>query len=123
LSLIHIIILFTFLLRLETIIRLNYEDLKELDSLIVKGYDKWVQDAPDNWKVDRFLESRRPIVVTSRFGQNACIAAPGNESHEADAFQLERDHSKLAFLTIALATSIKYALLPSHPFQFTTDRR
>jgi hypothetical protein len=101
--------------RSERFIKLNFEDLKHLDSLIVKCYDKWVEEAPDGWKVDGFLRDRSPIMVTSQFGQNSSITARGNESHEANAWQLERDYSKMAFLTIALATQIKYALLP-RPF-------
>lgn len=76
------------------------------------GYHEWVDNAPDHWKADGFLEDKSPIVVTSRFGQNARIATPGDEDYEADGWQLERDYSKLAFLTFAIATSIKYVRLP-----------
>lgn len=99
--------------RSEKTIRLNFEDLKSLDALIIDGYDDWVDAAPDHWKLDGFLQNRSPIVVTSRFGQNSRIATPGNEDYEAHAWQLERDYSKLAFFTFALATSIKCVLLPS----------
>lgn len=87
------------------------EDVQDLDDLIVKGYDAWVNDAPDAWKVDGFLVERSPIVVTSRFGQNAHIAIPGNEAQEVEAWERERNYSKLAFVTFAIATSIKYASL------------
>lgn len=93
--------------RSEQIIKLNFRELKRLDTLIVEGYHDWVDSAPDQWKVDGFLQNKSPIVVTSRFGQNASIATPGNESEEASSWQLERDYSKLAFLTFALATSIQ----------------
>jgi hypothetical protein len=78
-----------------------------LDELIVDGYKRWVDEAPDDWKVDGFLQGRSPIVVTSRFGQNARIATLGNEAEEAEAWEGERDFSKLAFFTFAIATSIK----------------
>jgi hypothetical protein len=93
--------------RHEQVIKLNFHNLKQLDSLLVGGYREWVENAPDHWKVDGFLKNKSPIVVTSRFGQNAWIATPGNEAHEAIAWQLERDYSKLAFVTFALATSIQ----------------
>jgi hypothetical protein len=89
------------------VVRLNFETLSHLDSLLVGHYDEWVADAPAAWKLDGFLKNNSPIIVTSRFGQNARVAVPGNEEEEANAWQLERDHSKLAFITIALATSIK----------------
>ena len=78
---------------------------------MVAGYRKWVEDAPKDWKVDGFLENKRPILVTSRFGQNARIGVPDNEAEEAGAWQLKRDYSKLAFVTLVLATSIKYVVL------------
>jgi len=86
---------------------LNFEDVKTLDCLIVDGYSAWVNKAPSHWKADSFLQNHSPIVVTSRFGQNTGIAARGNEEHEAANWDSERDYSKIAFLTFALATSIE----------------
>jgi hypothetical protein len=68
----------------DTIIRLNFEEVKDLDSLIAQGYQDWVQNAPANWNADGFLQQCSPIVVTSHFGQNARIATSGNEHAEAD---------------------------------------
>jgi hypothetical protein len=101
----------------DAMFKLNFENVQHLDGLIVEKYDGWVDDAPDAWKADGFLLRRKPILVTSRFGQNARIATPGNEAHEAEAWQKERDYSKLAFVTFAIATSIKYAspIPPSLP--------
>jgi hypothetical protein len=91
----------------ETDINLNFEDVTALDALLVEGYQDWVRDAPQSWKVDDFLTHRSPILVTSRFGQNARIAVPGAEEEEANAWQAERDFSKLAFFTFAIATSLQ----------------
>jgi hypothetical protein len=73
----------------------------------VRGFDDWVDGAPDLWKVDGFLTENSPIVVTSCFGQNAAIALRGNRLEEAAAWDRDRDYSKIAFLTVAIATSIK----------------
>jgi hypothetical protein len=86
---------------------MNFENVKELDERIVDGYSQWVSNAPRHWKYDGFLQQNTPIVVTSRYGQNAAIAVPGNEEHEASNWESERDYSKIAYLTIALATSIE----------------
>jgi|SRR5882757_2914965 len=99
-------------------VNLNFESLKALDNLIVQGYQDWVNTAPPDWKTDGFLLERSPIIVTSRYGQNAAIALPGNERQEAAAWQLDRDYSKIAFLTVAIATSIKYVHLRIHSFLF-----
>jgi len=74
---------------------------------MVHGYKTWIDNAPKEWKVDSFLEGKSPIMVTSRFNQDAKIAVPGNEAKEATAWGLECDFSKLAFFTFALATTIK----------------
>lgn len=81
--------------------------MKTLDRLIVDGYEEWVNDAPEEWKADGFIVRNSPIVVTSRYGQNAAIVVPGNEQREATSWDLERKHSKIAYLTFALATSIE----------------
>ncbi len=75
--------------------------------MIVEGYREWVEDAPESWKADGFLTKNSPIIVTSRFGQNAAIVLQGNEEEEAAMWNVERDYSKIAYLTIALATLIE----------------
>jgi hypothetical protein len=88
-------------------IRLNFEDLHVLDHKLVNGYKEWVKRAPENWKADGFITRNSPIIVTSRYGQNARIALDGHEDEEAATWNAERDYSKVAYLTFALATSIK----------------
>jgi hypothetical protein len=97
----------THLGRYDDVIRLNVENVKELSNEIIKGYDNWVKNAPQSWKADGFLERNSPIVITSRFGQNTPIAVLGNEEREADSWDTDRDYTKIAFMTIALATSIE----------------
>ncbi|KAH9022649.1 hypothetical protein EDB85DRAFT_1895171 [Lactarius pseudohatsudake] len=91
----------------ENTVRLNFEDVKTLDRLIGTGYNAWVDDAPPAWKADGFLQNNSPIVVTSRYGQNTAVVVPGNEQEEAATWDSERDYSKIAYLTFALATSIE----------------
>jgi hypothetical protein len=93
--------------RSDPIIRLNFEELESLDEVLVGSFDGWVRDAPEDWKADGFLVDNAPIVVTSCFGQNARIVVPGNEGQEARNWYEDRDYNKIAFLTVALATSIK----------------
>jgi hypothetical protein len=93
--------------RADNDIRLNFEDVKVLDRKIKEDYRNWVNGAPPNWKGDHFLERNSPIIITSRFGQNTAIAVLGNEEREAHSWDLERDYSKIAFLTFALATAIE----------------
>jgi hypothetical protein len=100
---------FLIFLSVDPIVRLNMELLAQLDDLIVAGFHDWVDAAPESWKRDRFLTENSPIVVTSCYGQNAAIALEGNRRAEAAAWDRDRDYSKIAFLTVAIATSIQYA--------------
>lgn len=93
--------------RVDPTIRLNLEDVRSLDQAIVGGYEEWVEKAPPKWKADGLFEHNIPIVVTSRFGQDTAIAIPDNEEEEGNSWDTERDFSKVAFLTFALATSIE----------------
>jgi hypothetical protein len=97
--------------RQDRSIYMNFEDVNNLHRLIVRGYNSWVHNAPPSWKKDTFIASNSPILITSRYGQNASIALPNNQHNEADAWDRERDYSNVAFLTVALATSIQYASL------------
>ena len=92
--------------RTDPTIRLNLEDVKSLDEAMVEGYEEWVEKAPSKWQADGLFKYNAPIVLTSRFGQDTAIAIPDNEEEEGDSWQKERDFSKVAFLTFALATSI-----------------
>ncbi|KAI9442798.1 hypothetical protein BJY52DRAFT_1229143 [Lactarius psammicola] len=73
----------------DAIIKLNFEMVKRLDHLIVEGYDEWVREAPAHWKTDGFMENHSPIVG------------------EAANWDMERDYSKIGYVTFALATSIE----------------
>jgi hypothetical protein len=88
---------------------MNMKYLKQLDEELVSGFHDWVKDAPDHWKADGFLTNNSPIVITSCFGQNAPIGLEGEEDAEAAAWDRDRDFSKIAFLTVAIATSIECA--------------
>ncbi|KAH8977123.1 hypothetical protein EDB86DRAFT_3093129 [Lactarius hatsudake] len=88
-------------------IKLNQRNTEKLDELISEGYKEWVENAPNSWKKDGFLEKHSPIVVTSRYGQNVEIAEGGNKTGEALHWDKERDYSKVAFMTVALATLIE----------------
>ncbi|KAI0281316.1 hypothetical protein BC826DRAFT_974771 [Russula brevipes] len=70
------------------------------------GYKAWVNKAPENWKADGFITRNSLIMVTSRYGQNARITLRGHEEDKAATWNAERDYSKVAHLTFALAMSI-----------------
>ncbi|KAH8980399.1 hypothetical protein EDB86DRAFT_2835364 [Lactarius hatsudake] len=93
----------------RSVYELNLEsrNTEKLDKLMLEGYEEWVENAPRSWKKDGFLERHSLIVVTSRYGQNVEISEGGNETQEALNWNKERDYSKVAFTTVALATLIE----------------
>ncbi|KAH8979153.1 hypothetical protein EDB86DRAFT_3089374 [Lactarius hatsudake] len=88
-------------------IKLNQRNTEKLDELISEGYEEWVENTPRSWKKDGFLKRHSPIVVTSQYGQNVEISEGGNETREASNWNKERNYSKVAFMTVALATLIE----------------
>jgi hypothetical protein len=86
---------------------LNFEEVKELDVEMKSKYKRWVANAPNEWKEDGFLATHSPIAVTTKYGQNTRVAEEGREAIEAETWESERDFSKLACMTLALATSIQ----------------
>jgi hypothetical protein len=104
-------------------IGLNFETLTQLHVLLLDGYKDFVSNAPADWKKDGFLLNNKPIIITSRYGQNASIAIQDNEDQEANDWNLERDYSKIAFLTFALATSIEFVFTPCLSLAIYSFRR
>jgi len=55
-------------------LNLNLATLKRLDDAIVSFYEDWIENATPQYTEDGFFLSRRPVAVTSRFGQNQKLA-------------------------------------------------
>ncbi|KAF8263447.1 hypothetical protein EI94DRAFT_1703978 [Lactarius quietus] len=92
-------------------VSLNLEEAKALDGEMKTNYKTWVEKAPEKWKIDGFLEGHPLIVVTSRFGQNTTIRMRAGEREEAEQWEREHDFSKLAYVTVALVTSIEFLMV------------
>jgi hypothetical protein len=62
---------------------------------------------PLEWKRDNFFQSRCPISITSRYGQNQPICTPnGDHQQAADLWDQRRSYDNIDFVTFALATDI-----------------
>lgn len=76
------------------------------------GYQDWVDDAPDSWKRDGFLTSRKPIAVSIRYGQNHPIRLDiDNINIEATSWNQAKRFQEAKFVTIAIATQLRSVLL------------
>jgi hypothetical protein len=86
--------------------------MKRLDRMIIRSYEAWVEAAPDDYKSDLFLQSRIPVAVTSRFGQNQEFASSVDLwAEELDNWARDRDYGRIKYMTIALATHIRYEVI------------
>jgi hypothetical protein len=93
----------------ERHITLNLESLKALDMAIVNNYHDWVRNAPRDYIHDNFFQSRVPVAITSRFGQNQRLAETVQyRAEERTNWSRDRDYSRIRYITLALATHIRY---------------
>jgi len=89
-------------------INLNLAALKNLDRAIVEFYEEWIEDAPAQYTEDGFFPMRRPVAVTSRFGQNQKLADTEElRVEERGNWTRECDYKRIRFITIALATHLR----------------
>lgn len=92
-------------------VRLNLIALWALHDQIVNRFQQWVNAAPDNYKADHFLLERTPLVITSRYGQNQDIAVEAVDAAvDAENWQADRDFSQIRYITMAIATHLRYAI-------------
>ena len=83
--------------------------MKALDLEIINSYHSWLDDAPRDYIEDNFFKSRVPIAITSRFGQNQRLAeSPRDREEELFNWARDRDYSRIRYVTLALATHIRY---------------
>jgi hypothetical protein len=95
--------------------------MKALDTAIVNNYHAWVNDAPRNYIDDDFFQSRVPVAVTSRFGQNQQLSQTTEETdQERYNWSCERDFRRIRYVTLALATHIRHINVPSFNIIFLT---
>ncbi|KAG2029044.1 hypothetical protein BDR03DRAFT_1018980 [Suillus americanus] len=89
-------------------INLRLEDLKALHRYIVSDWDEWVHKAPASWKDDGWLQSRAPLSIACRYGQNQAIASldPAARGVEEANWQAEREYSDIRYMSMAIATDL-----------------
>ena len=84
----------------------NLANLRLLDRAIRRRYTNWVRDAPATYTQDNFFKERVPTVVTSRYGQNQELGMDWEQ--ETANWTRDRDFSRVRYLTVALATHLRY---------------
>jgi len=87
-------------------VQLSDAQLRQLDGHICSNYADWVRDAPAEYKTDRFILDRKPIIVTSRYGQNQEMVLEGEE--EAESWRRKRNFEHVRYMSVAIATHFRY---------------
>ena len=90
-------------------LNLTIPQMLELNHRMKTTYDIWIANAPASYKSDGFFTGRRPVAITSRYGQNQLIGgSEANAGLEDRNWTEDRPWDKLSHVTVALATHIQY---------------
>jgi len=81
--------------------------VKELHLGMRNRYEEWLAAAPDTYKEDGFFQGRRPVAVTSRYGQNQPIGSGNDAETEDRNWEHDRLWSEISHVTVAVATHIQ----------------
>jgi hypothetical protein len=85
---------------------LTQPSLQQLDQLISDNFADWVINAPHEYKQDGFIIDRKPIIVTSRYGQNQEMTL--DQPAEAESWRTKRDFQHVHYMSVAIATHFRY---------------
>ena len=91
-------------------IPLRLEDLRKFNDAIKDGWREWIQNAPPDYTDDGFFLTRKPISISSRYGQNQRIGVEVNRFTQKALWSKERDYSQIRYVSFALATHIRLVL-------------
>ena len=87
---------------------LNLGYLRRLDEAIIQHYEQWINAAPGEYREDGFFVQRRPIAITSRYGQNQELGLnEETEMEEGLNWQRDRDFSRVRYISVAIATHLR----------------
>jgi hypothetical protein len=104
--------------REDPCLSLDHDRLKALHAALLSGWSQWVEDAPESYKLDGFLESHRPISMVTKHGQNQLIASPTTLDVDMASWDTERDYKKIRHVNFGLATHIRCAFPEVHTVAF-----
>lgn len=92
-------------------IPLRLGEMKQLHTDICEKWWDWVENAPDHWKSDGFL-NRIPISVACRYGQDQPLDITTHKQQLMQEFSANIQARRLRFFSFALATHIEYVFQP-----------
>jgi hypothetical protein len=86
--------------------------MRALHNRMQTTYDQWITDAPASYRSDGFFTGRRPVAVTSRYGQNQPFGGLQDNAEVEDRnWDGDRPWHQISHVTAALATHIRCVFL------------
>ena len=83
---------------------LSEAHLRELDQLVQYNYEDWINQAPVTYTEDTFVQDRKPIIVTSQYGQDQVMV---ESPDDAESWRRHRDFSKVHYMSVAIASHFR----------------
>jgi hypothetical protein len=90
-------------------ISLNLAELRFFSDLVRLHWDEFVEEAPEEWKEDSWIQTRSPVGIVSLYGQNRPLVTTGEPGLlEGARWRDSRDYTKAKWLSYAVATHYEY---------------
>ena len=86
---------------------MNLDNVQEIHETFADEWTKFVEEMPAAWKADQFFVHHKPVIISSRFGQNTPIGVPLMLSKEAEKWDDTRTWSELKYVSMAIASEIQ----------------
>ena len=77
--------------------------MHELHYIIHDEFEVWIQNAPASYKKDSFIIDRKPIIVTSQYGQNQEML-----DQDSTSWLGQRDFKHVHYMSFAIASHLRY---------------
>jgi hypothetical protein len=89
-------------------ITLHLAYLKSLHSKMQRFFQSWVDEAPEDYKLDGFLTNHVPITITSLYGQNQPLPIlEEQESEDAMNWSRIRNFGLMKYVSFSLASHVE----------------
>ena len=100
-------VLLTFINRVVAERSLNFNAILKLNAALPLRYARWIATAPPSYK--SFFGTRRLAIITCRYGQNAVVDTRLNVQDQSEAFGRLHRWSEMRWVSLAIASDIRYA--------------
>ncbi|KAH9910349.1 uncharacterized protein B0H18DRAFT_963473 [Fomitopsis serialis] len=87
-------------------IKVNLKNVIDMHNKFEDKWTKFVEEMPDAWKADKFFTHHKPVVCSSRYGQNTPVAVPTALLREATHWEESRTWADMKYVSMAIASEL-----------------